>query len=647
MPAKTRAQSKKTSAARRHSPLASKTESLPIPANVVSNARPAKANRNFALCILLALVTFAVYSRAIGNPFVNYDDQGYVTENLHVQQGLTPTTVRWALTAMEADNWHPLTWLSHALDCQLFGLHPAGHHFTSVVLHVLNVVILFLLLLRATGATGRSFMVAALFALHPINVESVAWVAERKNVLSMFFFLLTLAAYGWYALRPRIERYLVVAVLFTLGLAAKPMIVTLPFVLLLLDFWPIQRVRGWPPSSTFAAPQFSFRWLGLEKVPLLALSAASSAITMIAQSGAIAPNLNLPFAARLLNTVYAYSAYIAKTFWPLHLASFYPYEGIRIGWALFLLCLLVLVGASIGVWRQRSRLYLPVGWLWFLGTLVPVIGLVQVGNQAMADRYAYLPLIGLFWIIVWGAGDLAQKFGFDLRQSAALAALALAALSFLTSRQIGVWKSSYDLWAHALQVTRDNFMAEDYVGSAILLETYQATGQRYSEEALAHFKNAVRINPEDPISHLNLGADLHEHGELREAIEQYQAAFSLTRDPHLVLKSLIDLGAAYHQLGDYQNAERYYHQALQLDPQNQVIFTNMGKLGMDERIQKLTVSASAHPSAGAYLQLGQLQQAAGHLPQASASFQTALKLNPGFAEARDALNGMANDNANR
>jgi len=647
MSAKTKAKSKGSSAVRRQSPqIASKAGSASSPTAAASGVFWTRARLNFALCLFLALVTFAVYSRAISNPFVNYDDQGYVMENLHVQQGLTPATLRWSLTAVEADNWHPLTWLSHALDCQLFGLNPAGHHFTSVVLHVLNVVILFLLLVRATGATGRSFMVAALFALHPINVESVAWVAERKNVLSMFFFLLTLGAYGWYALRPRIVRYLVVAVLFTLGLAAKPMIVTLPFVLLLLDFWPIQRVQGRPPSPTFAVPQFSFRWLALEKVPLLVLSAASCVITLIAQSGAIAPNLNLPFAARLLNTLYAYSAYIAKAFWPIHLASFYPYEGIRIGWWLFLLCLLLLAGASVGIWRQRSRLYLPVGWLWFLGTLVPVIGLVQVGNQAMADRYAYLPFIGIFWIIVWGAADLAQKIEFNPRWSAAVAALVLVALSLLTWRQIGVWRSSYELWSHALQVTKDNFMAEDYVGSALLLETYEATGQRYSEEALVHFKNAVRINPEDPISHLNLGADLHEHGQLPEAIEQYKAVLALTGDSHLVIKSLIDLGAAYHQLGDYENADRYYHRALQLDPRNQIVFMNMGKLGMDERIQKLAASASAHPSAGAYLQLGELQQAAGHFPQASASFQAALKLDPGFAEARDALSSLA-DNTNR
>ncbi len=575
---------------------------------------------------------------------MNWDDPGYVVENLQVQQGLTPDTFRWAFTSTAEANWHPLTWLSHALDCQLFGLKPAGHHFTSVLLHGLNVVIFFLLLSRGTGATGRSFVVAALFAVHPINVESVTWVAERKNVLSMFFFLLTLGAYGWYARRPKTVRYLAVAGLFALGLAAKPMIVTLPFALLLVDFWPLQRVSPWPPSSAFPVPQFPFRQLVLEKAPLLALSAASSVMTVIAQRAAIRPNQDLPIVARLLNALDAYAGYIVKAFWPSHLASFYPYEGFRMsGWE-FLFAVLLLTGITFGVWRFRSHLYFPVGWLWFLGTLVPVIGLIQVGNQAMADRYAYLPFMGIFCMAVWGAADLAQSKGFNFRMPIAIALLVLAALSFLSWRQIRFWRSSFDLWSHALVVTKDNFMAEDYVGTALLLQTYEATGKRYSEEASVHFQNAVRINPKDPFSHLNLAADLHEHGRLQEAIEQYKAVLDLTSDSHLVVKTLIDLGAAYHQLGDYASAEKYYREALRLEPHNPVIFTSLGKLGMDERIQELKASATAKPSAPAYLQLGQLQQAAGYSSDASASFQTALKLNPEFMEARKALNSLGNAN---
>jgi len=504
-------------------------------------------------------------------------------------------------------------------------------------------VVLFLMLARATGSTWRSLMVAALFALHPINVESVAWVAERKTVLSMFFLLLTLGAYGWYARRPNLKRYLVPFVLFALALAAKPMAVTLPFLLLLVDFWPLQRVLGGgAPSEAFPVPQRRLSKLALEKLPFLVLSAASSVITVVAQRSVISTNEHLPFLSRLGNAIYAYSMYIVKTFWPANLASFYPYEGLRLAAWKVVWFAFFLAGVTARVWRERSHLYLPVGWLWFLGSLVPMIGLVQVGDQAMADRYAYLPLLGIFCIIVWGLADLREKYlgekkAFGLRASAALATTVLAVLSFLTWRQVGIWRSSYDLWSHALQVTKDNYMAENYVGTAILVQNLEATGQRYSDEARVHFENAVRINPQDPISHLNLGADLHEHGRIQEAMQQYKTVLQLTRDPHLVEKSLIDLGAAAHQMGDFAQGREYDIAALKMDPQNSIILENLGKLAMDERIQQLAASASATPSATAYLQLGQLQQAAEHIPEARASYQQALKLDPKMAEARHSL----------
>jgi len=593
--------------------------------------------------VLLAIAIFAVYYRATRNPFVNYDDQGYVVENVNVQQGLTRGMLHWALTSTDANNWHPLTWISHALDCQLFGLNPAGHHLTSVLLHVLSSVILFLLLVRATGATGRSLLVAALFALHPINVESVAWVAERKNVLSTLFFLLTLGAYGWYALRPRIGRYVLVAALFVLALAAKPMVVTLPFVLLLVDLWPLQRFSSWqPPSESFPVPQFSAWQLALEKVPLLLLSATSSAITVVAQGGAIATNRNLPLTLRLPNALYAYVMYLVKAVWPSHLAAFYPYEGIRLAAWQTLLCAVFLVAVTAWVWRARAHYYLLMGWLWFLGTPVPVNGLVmQVGDQAMADRYAYLPLIGIFCMVAWGAADLARERHIELRECVAVAGLALAIFSFLTWRQIGFWRSSYDLWAHALDVTKDNYMAEDYVGTALLVKVYEESRQRFSDEALVHFQNAVRIEPRDAISHLNLGANLHEHGRLPEAIQQYQAVLKLTPDEHLIVKSLIDQGAAYQQLGELATAEQYDKKVLAMEPQNRVALTNLGKLAMQERVQQLAASAADHPSPGAYLQLGQLQQAVGLLPDARTSYQTALRLKPEFPEARSALESLS------
>jgi Flp pilus assembly protein TadD len=598
----------------------------------------------FILCILLAAATFAIYFDATRNPFINFDDQTYVIENQQVQEGLTLATLKWAFTTVYASNWHPLTWISHALDCQLFGLNPAGHHLTSVLLHVLNALILFLLLARVTGAKGRSLLVAALFALHPINVESVAWIAERKNVLSMFFLLLTVGAYGWYARRPRPERYALAFALFACALAAKPMAVTLPFLLLLVDFWPLQRVQGADaPSESFPVPQFPFWRLALEKIPLLLLSVASSVITVIAQRSVISSNEHLPLLARLANALYAYAAYIGKALWPAYLALFYPYQGLRIATWKVCLCLLILAAISAWVWRERSRRYLPIGWLWFLGSLVPMIGLVQVGDQAMADRYAYLSLIGIFCMIVWGIADLVQIEGWNPRAAIAVAGIALVILSALTWRQIGVWRSSYDLWSHALTVTKDNYMAEDYVGTALLVQTYEATGQRYNDEALIHFQNAVRIKPQDAISHLNLGADLHEHGRLREAMQQYMIVLQLTRDPHLVEKSLIDLGAAAHQLGDFAQGREYYMQVLKMDPGNAVAFENLGKLAMDERIQELAQAASAKPSASAYFQLGQIQQGAEHTTDARASYVQALKLDPKSTEVKQALDSLSKE----
>ncbi len=594
------------------------------------------------LCVLLALAIFAAYYRALTNPFVNYDDQAYVLENTQVQQGLTAATVRWAFVSSYASNWHPLTWLSHALDCQLFGLNPAGHHFSSVLLHILNALLLFLILARVTGAPVRSFFVAALFALHPINVESVAWVAERKNVLSMFFLLLSLGSYGWYARRPSIARYVGPFLLFACALAAKPMVVTLPFLLLLVDFWPLQRVLGAAPaSSAFPVPQFSFGRLALEKFPLLFLSACSCLLTLAAQRTVITSNLHLPLHVRTANALYAYSMYLIKTLWPTRLASFYPYEGLRLATWQVLFFLLFLVGVTVWVGRERAHLYLPVGWFWFLGSLVPVIGLVQVGDQAMADRYAYLPLVGIFCILVWGAFDLAQNQKSDLRSVTAAAGLALAVLSFMTWRQIGVWRSSYALWSNALAVTTDNYMAENYVGTAELVQAFEATGQRYSPEALVHFQNAVRINPADPISHLNLGADLHEHGHLPEAIEQYKAVLQLTRDPHLIEKSLLDLGAAEQQLGNFSEGREYDLQVLKMDPSSEVALDNLGKLGMEEQIQQLARKASSAPSANAYFQLGALQQGVQHIPDAIISYREALKLDPKFQEARSALDALS------
>ncbi|HKD74498.1 MAG TPA: hypothetical protein VKB76_03350, partial [Ktedonobacterales bacterium] len=388
--------------------------------------------------------TVALYYPVSSHPFLNYDDDVYVVNNRHVQAGLSSATVKWSFTSFYASNWHPLTWLSHAADYQMFGDDAGKHHEINLLLHVVNVVLLFLVLWRATGYVGRSAVIAALFALHPMNVESVAWIAERKNLLSMMFFLLALGAYGWYARQPRWPRYLAVFALYALGLMAKPQVITFPFVLLLWDNWPLGRLalRSSPfafrqkhltqtsgerrtanseqrfgegrtaNSEQRSGDQRSLAFLLLEKLPLLALSAASAAITVRAQyeAGSMSGPHWQPFPARIENAVVAYARYLGKAIWPSHLSIMYPHPGNTLKlWQVFGALVLLLAITAVVVVERHRRKYLLVGWLWFLGTLVPMIGLVQVGVQAMADRYAYLPFIGLFLMICWGAGDFADE----------------------------------------------------------------------------------------------------------------------------------------------------------------------------------------------------------------------------------------------
>ncbi len=369
--------------------------------------------RPFLLAFLLMLLTLAVYNPVKRLAFVNYDDRDYVTRNIQVQSGLEWDTVQWAFSTLDAANWHPLTWLSHALDYQLFGMNPSRHHSTNLLLHALNVALLFWVLRRATGYAGRSFMVAALFALHPINVESVAWVSERKNLLSMLFFILALGAWRWYAQKPRLHRYAVVAILFALGLMAKPQIITLPFVLLLWDYWPLQRMFRSPDlSEPSLYPPRPFSWLVVEKLPLLVLAAASACITIVAQraGGAMSGLSYFPRSIRLENAVVSYVRYIDKALWPARLANFYPHpQGLLNPWQV-LAAFALLLGITALVIAQRRHRYLLVGWFWFLGTMVPMIGIVHVGAQGMADRYAYLPFIGLFLMICWALADWARRF---------------------------------------------------------------------------------------------------------------------------------------------------------------------------------------------------------------------------------------------
>ncbi len=444
-----------------------------------------RKNLNAILCVLLAAATVALYIPVVGHSFLVYDDHDYVTGNAHVREGLGWSTFKWAFTATDAANWHPLTWLSHALDYQLFGLDPAGHHLDSVLIHALNAVVLFLLLMWVTKRVGLSLFVAALFAVHPLNVESVAWIAERKNVLCTLFFLLTIGAYGWYARKPDWRRYVLVAGLFAAGLMAKPMVITLPFVLLLLDYWPLDRMAlgkmsreegqidrpasgATSDATSDGVARLPFRSLLLEKIPLLMLSAASAWITLRAQKEAISSLQHSPFSLRIENAIVSYGLYLWKMLWPGRLAVLYPHPALSIPAWQWLFSALVLLGITALVVAFRSRRYLLVGWLWFLGTLFPVLGLVQVGNAAMSDRYAYIPLMGIFVMIAWGIDDWAKAKTNRTAWLAIPAFLVLAALGLVTHHQMGYWDSDYHLWSHALAVTEQNPIAHGALAGALI-----------------------------------------------------------------------------------------------------------------------------------------------------------------------------------
>ena len=598
--------------------------------------------------LLLAVATFAIYSSVRHDPFIDFDDQYYVVNNAVIHEGLSWKVFVWSFNAGYAQNWHPLTWLSHALDCQLYGLHSSGHHLNNLVLHVLNVVILFLLLLRVAGSIGRSFLVAALFALHPLNVETVAWVAERKSDLSTFFFLLALGAYGWYARNPNFKRYLVVAVMFVLGLAAKPMVITLPFVLLLLDFWPLRRIKEWQPLAVAAPkerksapvrpripvsrPEVSFAQAPLaqlirEKLPLLALCVGSAVLTVVAQRAVAIRSLErIPLGVRLENAIYSYATYLWQAFWPTRLAVYYPHPGNTLaGWRVAVAGLF-LVGVTVLVWRQRlSHRYLVTGWLWYLGTLVPVIGVVQVGDQARADRYAYIPLMGIFVMVIWSVADWADKKKIGLAWRMSTATIILVVLSLLTMRQLGYWHSEYDLWSHDLEVAPSNAMGISNLGDAL-----NKMGR--VDEALPLLEKSVQLFPADAVRHGNLAVDLVQCDRLQDSIPEYETAISLASEPAMRAHFYDSLAAVYDALEDYPKVRESYEQALKVDPQSSATM-----------IQWLTQSVAGQPSAPRYVQLGILLQESGKASDARAAYEQALKLDPDLNAASDYLRALTAD----
>ncbi len=509
----------------------------------------------FAL-FLIAALTVAVYWPVLQNGFIDFDDEDYVTANMVVRQGLTLKGFIWAFTTFNAANWFPLTWLSHMLDVTLYGLNPMGHHGTSLLLHVANSLLLCALLHRMTGFVARSMVVAILFAIHPLNVETVAWIAERKSVLSTLFWLLTLWAYCGYAKKPSLKRYLPVVGFFALGLMAKQMLVTLPIILLLTDYWPLNRFS--PRQDEREAGQPSTTVLLLEKIPLVALSAAASFAVLRAHAsvGALFQADGDSVILHSGNALLSYVKYIRNMFWPMDLALFYPFEPSAIT-ALKVAGAVVLLAALTGliVAQGRKRPYLVFGWFWYLITLFPVIGFVRVGGQALADRYTYIPLIGLFLMIVWGGTEIAGKRRKGIPAVTGVAVSVVIILSALTVSQIRYWQNSYDLFAHALAVVERNWLAHNNMG--ILLSQHNR-----NDEAIQHFKESVRLNPKGVEGFRNLGNSLQMAGRNAEAIEAFhQAVWISPNDP----ESHYRLGYAYLLGGNSDFAYQEYRQLLRLD----------------------------------------------------------------------------------
>jgi protein O-mannosyl-transferase len=489
--------------------------------------------RTIAISLGLAVLTVAAFAQVVRCDFVNYDDATYVSDNPDVTAGLNLEGVCWAFTTTHASNWHPLTWLSLQLDASLYGLNPAGYHVTNLLLHLASVVLLFLFLSSATGAVWRSAAVAAFFAVHPLRVESVAWVAERKDVLSGFFWMLTLIAYLHHARRPGVGRYLLVVLAFALGLLAKAMLVTLPFVLALLDYWPLARLPWGPtregPLSALAgnlrAPRVSLRLLVWEKVPLLLLAIATAAATIAAQSTGVVNLEELPLHIRVANALIAYVTYLLQVFWLANLRVLYPHPYAAVSWWQSAAAAIVVLTVSVFALREgRRRPYLLVGWCWYLGTLVPVVGLIQVGLQAHADRYTYLPLVGIFVMLVWGIPDLLQRWRFGRVVLPLFAALLLAACVGLTALQVRYWKDTRTLWEHVLAVDPNNAFAHTELARYLI-------HKNQLDEAITQLRKAVACEPKSVSFRARLVYVLRQAKRNQEADEEERQIGQLASDP--------------------------------------------------------------------------------------------------------------------
>ena len=615
------------------------------------------------ICVLLILTVALVYYQSLGHGFVNYDDPSYVVKNVHVQSGLTLSGLAWAFLSVHEANWHPLVWLSLMADHSLFGLQPYGYHLTSIILHALNTVLLFLLLRRMTGSVWRSAFVAALFGAHPLHVESVAWVTERKDVLSALFWLIGTWAYVRYVERPDVKRYLVVALALALGLMSKPLLVTFPVALLLLDYWPLGRMA----KSISVLRARAWRPLVVEKLPLFALAAASSAVTFYAQraGGAVAPFERIPFGLRIENALVSYVMYLVKTVWPSGLAIVYPHPtaGLPLwqvlGAGLVLACLTLLA-----VRAARRRPYVLTGWLWYLIILVPMIGVVQVGVQAMADRYTYVPLIGIFVIVAWGIPDAVARLNESLRRGILVASsvAAVAALTVVAWVQVGHWRDTVTLFGHALSCTSRNYIAHSNMAFGLgeqgktdeaiyhcrqalrfnlnFVEAHNDLGAFMMRkgrlgDAQAHYRQALRLNPRFAEGYYNLGVLLASQGKNREAAREYRRATAIKPD---YVEALVNLANILAAQGQTEQAISYYNAALRLK-QDGMIYRNIGNLfarsgRLDEAVESFDKALAMRPNdPRSHSDLGAALVARGDVEAGIEHYQQALRLKPDYVEA--------------
>ena len=579
------------------------------------------------ICLLLVILTLSVYIQIKNHDFINLDDTEYVTDNSHVREGIKLKTVTWAFGSTHASNWHPLTWLSHMMDCQLFGVDPGRHHLINLLLHIINTLLLFIVLKKMTGSLWQSGFVASLFAIHPLHVESVAWISERKDVLSTLFWMLTMWSYTFYVKAPDIKRYILVFLFLALGLMSKPMLVTLPFVLILLDYWPLGRIR--------IHSRKSISHIFIEKIPLFVLVAISSAITFLVQKqgGAVSSLDAIPVNIRISNALVSYGAYIVKMIWPSKMAVLYPLSDIIPWWKILLSCTLLISMSYLAIRHIKKRPYISVGWFWYLGTLVPVIGIVQVGRQAMADRYTYIPLIGIFIIICWAASEVIARWKHIKTTVIAVATAIILALIPVTFLQVKHWRNSITLFEHALGVTRGNNSLHNNLG--VVLEK-----QGKADEAIKHYLEALRINPEYEKAHNNLGNVLEKQGRRDEAIKHYLEAIRI--NPGFA-KAHYNLGVALKDLGHIDEAMKHFSEAVRINPDYEEAHNNLGvvlkKQGrVDEAIKHYSEAIRINPDfMEAHYNLGVALQNQGRMKEAIKHYSEAVRINPGFIEAHNNL----------